>query len=250
MYCQKCGHEVKLTDTSCTFCGTLASLMNTETKECKQCQKQIPVNANYCIYCGHDQAQLKWQSKPQQDIEDKQQMQTNTTQDWFSDFQDEQKELKQLFTQYKPKSIENLPKNESRKPGLITSTKLMLRDWLTINKRMGLGDFWWGYAGLWCLTILFSVCLGAIVYLLPSNINQDLVLRVVVFLGMCWALLFYFINFTALIRRYHDAELPAILCVLMFVPFLGELVSLLLAMRPQKNEFGWYSFEDPFKRRR
>lgn len=45
---------------------------------------------------------------------------------------------------------------------MIVSTKLMLKDWLTVDKRMGTGDFWWGYLGMYLLTIIVSVIMGAV----------------------------------------------------------------------------------------
>ena len=169
----------------------------------------------------------------------------------MEEFELKTKELQTLLEKLKPATYDmrNLPKNESKKPGLIVSTKLMFKDWFTTNKRMGLADFWWGYAGLWLITLFVCFILGALLYFVPAS-NLNLILRVVIFLGSLWAIIFYFITLTALIRRYHDAELPTFLCFLLFVPILGELISLLLAMRPQKKDLGWHNFENPFKKRR
>lgn len=58
MVCQKCGHKLEEGMEYCKFCGTHQEIFEEEfeRKSCKFCKKNIPVNANFCSYCGKDQA--------------------------------------------------------------------------------------------------------------------------------------------------------------------------------------------------
>lgn len=255
MYCQKCGHEVDKQATTCAFCATNAKVNFTETKECKQCHKKIDINANYCLFCGYDQAKLVYtaplveQENSQTDTGDKDFMQQLAEE---KDQLDRQVDLLQgLFQQLKvpTKEMENLAKNESTKPGIIVSTKLMLRDCFSFNKRMGLADFWWGYAGMCVLTIGFVLLLSLLIYMSPSDSSVQM-MKLGIALIIVWAIFFYLVTFSGMIRRYHDAEIPSLICLVLFIPGIGEFIALLFAMRPQQKNLGLHTFEDPFKKKK
>ena len=55
-YCQRCGRQIADDELRCHFCGIVQEREGTsiETKPCKKCKEAIPVNANYCPYCGLD----------------------------------------------------------------------------------------------------------------------------------------------------------------------------------------------------
>ena len=42
-----------------------------EKKPCRKCEEKIPVNSNYCPYCGHDQAIFEYRETPRETEEDK-----------------------------------------------------------------------------------------------------------------------------------------------------------------------------------
>lgn len=254
MYCQKCGHEVEQQATTCAFCATSASVNFNETKECKKCHKKIDVNANYCLFCGYDQANLIYTSKPVVQAPVEQQKNKTRLQQFLDDNKNAPEKvdhLKDLLQQLQvpTKEMENLAKNESVKPGIVTSTKLMLRDCMSFNKRMGLADFWWGYAGMCVLTALLAVVLSMIIYLSPTA-NYPAVMKLCAAVLIVWVLFFYLVTFSGIIRRYHDAEIPSLICLVLFIPGIGELIALLLAMRPQQKNLGLHTFEDPFKKRK
>ncbi len=116
----------------------------------------------------------------------------------------------------------HIAKNESKKPGFIVSTKLMLKDWLTVDKRMGTGDFWWGYLGMYLLTIIVSVIMGAVlagIYMYyPKMVGTAFDVMFTV-----WMIFFFITTITAFIRRFHDSELPMFMIVFRFIPVAGEL---------------------------
>ena len=87
---------------------------------------------------------------------------------------------------------------------------------------MSLANYWWGYLGM----ILLSAILFNIVASLHVAKNVEEILLVLV-------MLFYFIpTFTASIRRFHDAGVPTATILLRFVPFIGELIIWIFALRP------------------
>ena len=73
-YCQRCGRQIADDELRCHFCGIVQEREGTsiETKPCKKCKEAIPVNANYCPYCGLDQATLFYDEMSFDDSKDDQ----------------------------------------------------------------------------------------------------------------------------------------------------------------------------------
>ena len=241
-YCQKCGKKNKAKSDWCSFCGTLQEISHTgiEMKKCKRCGRNIPVASNYCYYCGMDQAKillndLKGPSEEKKSESKKEKIPTVDISD--------PKKLKEFIKLAQKEGLEVhiLGKNESAFPGLLTSTKLFLRDWLNVKKRMGRADFWFGFLGMLILSIpagmLISFAASIIPHLFPVGTMA------VVKFGMAAWLAFYIVALlTALIRRLHDVELPAYLALLLFFPYT-DIVALILAALPQRHNKSTYTFE-------
>lgn len=227
MYCQKCGHHVDPDAKYCDFCGAYQERNDpsVETKKCKKCKREIPVNSNYCPYCGMDQALIIWEEKPRETPAPKE---TKKEERAMWDDQVEDDNLNDLINNMKKAGIQvKMIKKDDQKeagprPGLFRSTGLMLKDAFKTRKRMSLANYWWGYLGM----ILLSAILFNIVASLHVARNVEELLLVLV-------MLFYFIpTFTASIRRFHDAGVPTATILLRFVPFIGELIIWIFALRP------------------
>ena len=259
-YCQRCGRQLEANELRCHFCGIVQEREGTsiETKPCKQCKKAIPVNANFCPYCGLDQATLFYdetvsQPEPQEVDPDKlleqmlnddtlkniEKIEINSPQDLENFLMKIEAETKKMQAANAKKY--HIGKNESVKPGLIVSTKLMLKDMFKVNKRLGADDFFWGYLGMYVLTIIYSIGLGVILSIV-SQINSHLVSLIFAVGFYGWIIFFVFVTLTAFIRRFHDSELPAWLIWLRFIPGFGEFICLLLALKSQKITSGKYTF--------
>lgn len=275
-YCQRCGRQIADEELRCHFCGVVQEREGTsiETKPCKKCRKDIPVNSNYCPYCGLDQATLFYESRDEDRDEDEGKKERDIKAAWGRDGvgsdDDDPTQKPQIFEVNNPGDVEkfldriaaaqkkiyeenarkyHITKNESEKPGLIVSTKLMIRDCLTVDKRMGSGDFWWGYLGMYLLTIFFSVIMGAVI----AGVNMyapKMTGTVFNVMFSAWMIFFFVTTITAFIRRFHDAEMPTFLIIFRFIPVAGELFCLFFALRPQMISNGRYTFESHSKRRK
>lgn len=256
-YCQRCGRKIDAEARICSSCGVAQDRFDTteETKPCKNCRKQIPVNSNYCIFCAADQAKLytldfdSKQEETKKVPEDKEQVDEpiSGNLDNYNSFmeklaqtaKEENEELNKI------KGTVN-SKNETEKPGLVASTKLFLQDWLTINKRVGRADFWWGFIGMIIITALFAILLelslSVVQAIMPSAVETVYTILFRLYLA------FYFIAIgTGLCRRYHDAELPWYAILLYFVPVFGEILALILATKEQSVTNDKYTFIDPVR---
>ena len=130
----------------------------------------------YCYHCGADQAQYYYQSEPlkketPQVEKEEQPDQDNIFKQIFEGDYDDLNASYQRILKAEEEQRAELQKlkgkvtraNENEKPGLIPSTKLYLKDWFNINKRMGRADFWWSFVGMIGLTFVFSLVLSVVV---------------------------------------------------------------------------------------
>ncbi|MFT8824492.1 MAG: zinc-ribbon domain-containing protein [Liquorilactobacillus mali] len=219
MKCQSCGYSIEENEHYCNHCGTKQAIFEDgfEAKKCKFCKKDIPVNANYCVYCGKDQAFIDVKSFSEKAAAEK--VRPNS---------DETKEKK-------------LSLNESEKPGIFVSTKLMIKDMFVLQKRMGRADFWWSIAGIFALSLVFGLVLGEVLVIV-NEINPavvDLTERIAISL---WMTLIYISITTAQIRRLHDCSLPGILILMKFLFGFGDFLLLLLLILPQSKRDMSYTF--------
>lgn len=226
-------------------------------KPCRKCNEKIPVNANYCPYCGHDQAIFEYRETPRE-AEEKE---VETTPE--PKLEKDAQSLAELVDQIRAENEKYLAKrqaeakeaqekrtfgkNENPEPNLIASTKLMLRDTFRTDKRMGRADFWWGYLGITMLTVLLTFPLALIVQIWQSVAPDSamMAMEIMVYFLMC----FYILEMvTGLIRRFRDAEIP-VLYVVLALTVVGEIICLFLATRPQKVTNLDYTFEARSKKR-
>lgn len=249
-YCQKCGKKNEQASQFCDFCGTLQETQTAreELKKCKRCKKEIPVASNYCYYCGMDQAkilydELKADDRRDRSLKEQSDDAKKTPTINISDRQKLEEFIKQA--QKEGLTVHVLGKNESLKPGLVPSTRLFLKDWLNVNKRMGRADFWYGLLGMFLLSLPAGILISVITQGLQMLFAVTVVASTRVLLAAYLA--FFMVTLlTALIRRLHDAELPAFLAVLLVVPYC-DVFALLLALAPQKRTNSKYTFEGPGK---
>ena len=260
-YCQRCGRIIGETERVCPACGVSQDRFKAdeEQKACKKCQQEIPVNSNYCYHCGADQAQYYYQSEslkketPQVEKEEQPDQENIFKQIFEGDYDDLNASYQRILKAEEEQRAE-LQKlkgkvtraNENEKPGLIPSTKLYLKDWFNINKRMGRADFWWSFVGMIGLTFVFSLVLSVVVTGLrsvePNFANFFLNFMVRVFIGFI-----LIANMSALIRRFRDAEIPVIAIVMVFIPVVGEIAAYILATKKQVVTNDDYTFIDPVR---
>lgn len=272
-YCQRCGRLLDEAQRVCGACGVSQDRFNEneEQKQCKKCQQEIPVNSNFCYHCGADQAQFYTLNTPKdadEQMDDAKQAPNDEADTQMEQLgkqllgsnYDELKQSYQEVVQEEEKRQAELQKlkgkvtqaNENDHPNLLDSTKLYLKDWFNINKRMGRADFWWGFLGMFVVIVGFSVLLSLVVQVVnqvnPSFATFLFNFAVRVFIGFM-----IIANTSALIRRFRDAEIPVLAIVIIFIPAVGQLAAYLLALKKQEVTNNDYTFIDPvreFRKRR
>lgn len=138
-------------------------------------------------------------------------------------FQNDQTQLERI--------TKNVTYNENENPGFKASVKLYLNDAFRLNKRMGRADYWWGQLG-WSILITFLVFIEVIAVAV-SIANQDVVSFFSYVYG--FSLLITIIGIpstTAGIRRLHDTGRSGWYILISLVPFLGNILFLILLCQP------------------
>lgn len=238
MYCQRCGRELK-ENHPCPLCGIVKPTSD-ETKKCKKCQLPIPVNANYCVHCGADQAILNdnFQTQPAENNSEKN-MGKPLDQMTQAEFQKLTAEIDQKIKNGEISSnliVINTRLNETPIPTLSGSVRLIIKDIFKVNKAMGRANFFLGYIGVSLITLFFLLLIQKIVNQPMMALMQEAylvkhpMLAVILLLLLLW---YVITTLTATIRRYHDAGISGWWIILRFVPMFGEFFSLLLAFLPQ-----------------
>ncbi|KRM05504.1 MAG: zinc-ribbon domain-containing protein [Liquorilactobacillus ghanensis] len=226
-YCQRCGRKIANETIDCPHCGIKQeNPTEVENKHCKKCDQLIPVNANYCTYCGADQA--------------------------FFYHDDQQKTVVPPTVTPEPAVKEKLEedtvpnrlqKNESSRPGLIISTKLMIHDIFTISKRMGRADYWWGFLGLNLLSVAAGIIIGTLLSLVQM-LDPQLTWTLYRLLLSAWLTFIYITVTTAQIRRLHDCEWSGWLILAKFIFFVGDIFIIYAMLQPQSVTQSKYTFKE------
>lgn len=265
-YCTRCGRKLD-ENKYCERCGlTFNQTQWHDDKPCKKCRKKIPVNANFCCYCGQDQAFIVLSEQPKPNTAN----QDNLSQEWAKQHTPANgaasRQHWQQFGQNNPsqndaemqslvemlasvqKAVADQPKslrkNESAKPGLVTSTKLFLKDTFVYRKKMGRADFWWGYLGVVLLYIFFIFIVAVGLLKLTS---EAFLLKNQVPIVLISAIPFYVTTFSATWRRMHDTGLPGGLAFLMFLSGVGQIIVYVLASLPHNPNVVGYYFDEAQK---
>lgn len=263
-YCEKCGHKLEENERQCAFCGAVQkrfSDQDYETKKCKKCGKDIYVNANFCPYCGTDQAILNLNKDLKHDEADqKTTPNSNLTseqklaQGLINTNFDDQDSLNDFMKQMqdagiKVRVIKPEEKNETGKPGLITSTKLFFRDMFKVNKRLGINDFWWGFLGFFLIyMVVYMVVVMLISELLPI-FKIPVTMKLLIKISTGGAIVFRLGMLTAIIRRLHDIQMPAWFAVLWFIPIAQLFIWFICMMGPRLDNNPYtFNVEDWKKR--
>lgn len=252
MYCQRCGRKLE-ENRPCPLCGVVKSTSD-ETKKCKKCHLPIPVNANYCIHCGADQAILNADFQSQTDENNNE----NLKETLFDQLSPE--DLQQLTAKIDQKLkngeispnviVINTKLNETKIPTISGSIRLIIKDIFKVNKAMGRANFFLGYIGVSLITLFFLLLIQKIVNQPMMALMQEAylikhpMLAVILLLLLLW---YVITTLTATIRRYHDAGISSWWIILRFVPMFGEFFSLLLAFLPQSPKRK-YDFKGKIKR--
>lgn len=231
----------------CAFCGAVQKRFlgqDYDKKKCKKCGKEIYVNANFCPYCGTDQAILnlnedlkrdnsQWTSN-NEDSKATSSQSNDPQQDALNEFMRQMQEAGIKLQVVKPED-----KNESKKPGLITSTKLLIRDMFKINKRLGVNDFWWGFLGFFIICVASSILISELLPLFKIPVTMKLMVSI----SMASSVVFRLGMITAIIRRLHDIQLSPWLCVLWFIP-IAQFVVWWVCMMGPRLENNPYTFDE------
>lgn len=187
--------------------------MTIEANFCSNCGHSIPSASGFCPTCGSAQALSNPTPVPNSPI----------------------------HTPLHP----NVPYNENAHPGVINSTKLVFKDALKINKRMGRADYWWSSLGLCLFNVPFIFLFMQ--WLIGLSTRTDMTetqlggsFITLLFLVFCWYLFLAIVNITAAIRRLHDAGLSGLYYFLTFVPFFGPLITIILYAQPSKQNGNRY----------
>lgn len=146
-------------------------------------------------------------------------------------------------------------RNESKKPGLVTSTRLGFNDILTIDKATGRADYWYLILGLIILRILLlcvlALALAIIVTSSRLSINKlglyitNSISGILILSGLLGFLIIFVTKITATIRRYHDLNMNGIFFLLLLIPYLGKWINLVFMVLPQQRENNkWLQPED------
>lgn len=238
-YCQRCGRQIEDTAKSCPFCLVTQEENPAETKKCKKCGKKIPVNANYCPFCGADQAFFYYDDqtgfKPKSAHKAPVKETPKAKQADESSESDSEGMAKN--------TTEVLPRNESPVPGLVVSTKLLIKDTFRISKRMGRADYWWAFLGLNLLSLVAGLLMGVILTLIESFAPQ-LLWQTFRLLLSFWLTFVYISITTAQIRRLHDCGWSAWLILFKFVFAIGDVFILFAMIQPQSTQNLRYTFKE------
>lgn len=239
----------------CAFCGAVQKRLSDQeydTKKCKKCGKKIYVNANFCPYCGTDQAILNLDEDLKKDnvssaqnnnqIDQNQTPQQKLAQGLMNTNLDDQDSINEFMKQMqdsgiKVRVIKPEEKNETGKPGLFASTKLLIRDMFKINKRLGVNDFWWGFLGLLLLFTGLAVLIIECLPLFGIHMTNKLMV-IAIFLS---STVFQLSMFTAVVRRLHDIKIPGWFGIFWFIS-LGHFILLLLCLMGPRLDGNPYTF--------
>ena len=255
-YCEKCGHKLDENERRCAFCGAVQKRLSNQeydTKKCKKCDKDIYVNTNFCPYCGTDQAILnlnedlkKDNVKPEQNQNyqdaDPQTAQQKFAQGLMNTDLNDQDSINEFMKQMqdagiKVRVIKPEEKNETGKPGLITSTKLLIRDMFKINKRLGVNDFWWGFLGFLLICSVLGVLCVESLPLFGIHVTNKMMF-IAIFSSSA---VFQLSMFTAVIRRLHDIKISGWFGIFWFIS-LGHFILLLLCLMGPRLDDNPYTF--------
>ncbi|ADF83416.1 membrane protein [Lactobacillus phage LBR48] len=151
-------------------------------------------------------------------------------------------------------NISDVPYNENKIPGIVSSTKLYFKDMFRINKRMGRADFWWASLGVGIIMVIIGFIIGIIqtVFLggsdnfMETDIAGELTPAGVTSLIMLIILLaIYVILFIAAltgeIRRLHDLGYNGAFWLINLVPAIGSLIMLIILCQPSKQQNNRYA---------
>lgn len=127
--------------------------------------------------------------------------------------------------------------NESQKPSLISSTKLIFKDTFKMNKRMGRADFWWGELGLFLINIIVGIIINMI--LTPTIQDPTAATGFTNFVSIIYFIYLFFMFWmqtTALVRRLHDTGRSGAYFWLILIPLLGAIILIVMCCKPSESE--------------
>jgi len=208
-------------------------ILEEKTKFCIHCGKKIPATASFCQFCGYTQGS---DTNTQKNVDQTSNYQQTASPDSFTS------------------NISDVPYNENKIPGIVSSTKLYFKDMFRINKRMGRADFWWASLGVGIIMVIIGFIIGIIqtVFLggsdnfMETDIAGELTPAGVTSLIMLIILLaIYVILFIAAltgeIRRLHDLGYNGAFWLINLVPAIGSLIMLIILCQPSKQQNNRYA---------
>lgn len=132
--------------------------------------------------------------------------------------------------------------------GLLSSTKLMLKDIFRYGKCMSRADYWYGVLGMALLTLTVFIGLWACNIALryfngigQYRIAQALV-NFIIFVAVTAIIALFLLNLSATVRRLHDIGMDGAWVLLQFIP-VGNIIVLVFMCQPTAMENNRYRQE-------
>lgn len=182
--------------------------MEENMKFCTHCGQRIPYSAQFCEFCGAAQNGQGFNAG----MNNGPQMAPNQTVNGRA----------------------SQPYNESGRPSIINSGKLFFKDAFRVNKRMGRADYWWSalavclaMMAVWVLWLLLVV-VGYMAGYGSEAVGDIVAVAASLAMGIGYIIL-TIASLTAEVRRFHDGGYSGWLWLLNFVPFVGSIITLILA---------------------
>lgn len=111
-----------------------------------------------------------------------------------------------------------------KRSNMITALNDRWNKMFTINAKSSRAEFWFGYLDCFIISMIVLIICAI------SSFNSF-----VLFVGSVVISFIIIANLTAAIRRLHDANLSGNFLWLLFIPFVGSIVVLVLLCQPSKN---------------
>lgn len=198
MYCVNCGNRLEKDASFCKLCGAkILSIDEVATKFCSNCGMKIPQTANFCSKCG----------------------------------------IKQNNAEIIKKGT--LVNN----PDPISLLGLFYKGAFKYDERTNRRDFWITIFLNFVISLFFYGIWYLIIYVWGAEESNAMTsynlyfffTLVMILVSFVWGIWNAFSYISIEIRRLHDINRSGVWLLLVFVPFIGPIILLIMFMQPSKN---------------